>query len=140
MGRPAGYKGCVVEGCADMKHYSRGFCKYHYQQFYKGQRKEDGSIVAPFKEHGRQKKKDLVTKKIEVSQYEQEVLEFEKHTYSKYWVCPACNRSSSQYIMGFCPEHYIDYKKGYIDWDGKPTEIYYPKKVKSKYDIQPCRQ
>lgn len=57
IGRPPSCVGCAVEGCG-RKHYSRGLCERHYQQWRRETVREAAAREEALKAAGRRKRRD----------------------------------------------------------------------------------
>jgi hypothetical protein len=92
-----GRKGCIVKNCKETKHFSKGFCRYHYNQFFKGWRDEKGNKTDAYK--------GLVNQEL-------------KYTAKGGYCCliKICKRRPEK--KGFCCKHYKWLRKGQCDEKG----------------------
>lgn len=92
---------CKIKGCDEL-FYAKGFCKFHYIQWYRGLLDADGKPTRPLYNslHARCKIKD----------------------------CGRLITSGGSKSLGFCSRDYYRYRAGMIDKNGKILRKIYERK------------
>lgn len=145
---------CLVKGQACFRPPSkRGFCNKHYKWLAKGQCAPDGTVIK--KPNLKQKYNILSKCKVEDCKNRPKTRHFcsahyreflnkkrngsgeildsyrvKRRKYSKDWKCVKCGKKGEKYVLGFCKDDYEQYRKGFIDFQGRPTR---KKKLRTTY-------
>ena len=90
---------CLATGCPK-RATRKNFCDTHRNDVAKGKRDRTGAILESYEDRVRNLKK----------------------SYPKDWKCVKCGvQGKTRYVLGFCLTHYEDHRKGFIDFQGRPT-------------------
>lgn len=102
---------CKMSGC-DLRPRRNGFCNGHSSLFREGRIDASGENSALFRK--------------------------KRRSYNRDWQCVVCRVKGVKFVLGFCTRHYEDFRKGFIDFNGKVLVkklriAKYPENAKCRY-------